>query len=223
MARRFALAIPLLAAFCLLAFAPARAEAAARKALFVTISGPYNVNGDYAYSELKLYAESLHGAGVTEFVLLGTDGEVAALLAANSYEQIWIYDLSDGTDSYPTDITAIAAWYSQAPIKEIICDGRFLGSFYQGRQTTEGRKLTENYFKNLDIRGGGIILATDHNVYADGFTNPLAAALGLGPFSGNFGGSFPLDQGHPLTSDPNVLTSLANDTTTGQAPFGERL
>ncbi|HRE01962.1 MAG TPA: hypothetical protein PLV68_11735, partial [Ilumatobacteraceae bacterium] len=83
--------------------------------------------------------------------------------------------------------------------KEVICDGRFLSSFWFGRSGSEGRLVTQNYYYNLMIRGGGILLATDHNDFANAGMNVLANLLGFGNFIGNFGGAFPLDAGHPLT------------------------
>lgn len=221
MLRRTALLAPFFVMLGL-ALMPARAEAAAKKALFVTISGGYNADGVNMYNELAAYATAFHGqADLVDYVLLDVNGEVAALLQQNTYEQIWVYDLSTGADAYASDWAAIAAWYGTPPTKEIICDARFLSSFWSGRYADEGRKLTANYYKNLSIRGGGLVLATDHNDYHNVGMNDLNAALGLSPFTGNFPDQpFPLDQGHPLTSDPNVLTSLRNDSSTGQAPFG---
>jgi hypothetical protein len=209
-------------ALCLISLSPQDASAAAKKVLFVSISGGYNGDGVNMYNELNTYATAYHNntPGLVEYVLLDVNGEVAALLSQNTYEQIWVYDLSTDADAYPTDYAAIDAWYDAAPLKEVICDGRFLSSFWRGRNTTEGRLLTANYYKNLVLRGGGIVLATDHNAFANAGMNILANTLGFGNFTGNFGGSFPLDVGHPLTSNPNVLTALSNDSTTGQAPFG---
>ncbi len=211
--------IPVLA-LVLLSLAGDRAEAAAKKALFVTIDGGYNADGLNMLAELNARVSADYTDGLVDHVVLNADGRVATQLAQHTYEQIWIYDLSTGADDYPTDYAAIVAWYQQAPVKEVICDGRFLSSFWAGRSTTEGRALTANYFYNLDIRGGGLVLATDHNEYANLGINRLNELLGFGPFVGNFGGSFPLDAGHPLTTEPNTLTGLANDSTTGQAPFG---
>ncbi|MBL8785572.1 MAG: hypothetical protein JNJ59_11760 [Deltaproteobacteria bacterium] len=218
-ARGWFVATFLLALSALASSAP-RADAAPKKVLFVTFDGGYNSDGFNAKSELETYVTSLYGQGQVDYLVLSSNGQVAAALAANTYEQIWTYDLSTGADDYPLDYAAIASWYSAAPLKEVICDGRFLSSFWAGRYSTEGRLLVQNYFYNLDARGGGIVLGTDHNEYANLGMNILADTLGIGPFTGNFGGNFPLDAGHPLTTDPNTLTSLSNDSTTGQAPFG---
>lgn len=209
-----------LLAIVALSLSASRADAAPKKVLFVTFDGGYNADGFNAKAELDTYVTSLYGQGQLDYVVLSSNGQVATALSTNTYEQIWVYDLSTGADNYPLDFAAIVSWYAAAPIKEVICDGRFLSSFWGGRAPTEGRLLVQNYFYNLDARGGGLVLGTDHNDYANLGMNILADALGFGPFTGNFGGAFPLDAGHPLTTDPNVLTSLSNDSTTGQAPFG---
>lgn len=221
MPRQLHFVVWLVVVFSLTIVSPADADAAARRALFVSISGGYNADGVNMYNELSAYAATYHGqAGGVDYVLLDVNGEVATLLAQNTYEQIWVYDLSTGADAYPTDYAAIKTWYDAAPIKEVICDGRFLSSFWNGRSTGEGRKVTANYYYNLAIRGGGLVLATDHNDYANVGMNNLANLLGFNNFVGNFGGSFPLDAGHPLSTEPHILESLFNDSSTGQAPFG---
>jgi len=196
---------------------PGVGHAAAKKVLFISLGG-YTTDGVNAYNEVKLAA----GEGNTTYVLLAAPGgQAAAALAADTYEQVWFYDLSTGTDAYTADYAAIKAWYDAAPLKEIICDGRFLSSFWHTRATTEGRALVENYYTNLDLRGGGIIIGTDDSDYSPRGANTLATTLGLNTFTGNFSSvSFPLDADHPLATTPNVLTSLSNDSSTGQAPFG---
>ena len=202
--------------FALALLDPGRAHAASKKVLFVSLVG-YTSDGARAFDEVELEAGP---ANATYVLLSGAGGQAVAALAADTYEQVWFYDLSTAPDAFPADYEAIRVWYESAPIKEVICDGRFLSSFWSGRYATEGRLLVQNYYRNLNARGGGIVIGTDHDSYSTQGANVLAAALGLGGFSGNFGGAFPLDAGHPLTTTPNVLASLSNDSSTGQAPFG---
>jgi hypothetical protein len=185
--------------------------------LFVGFGGSYVTNGNYAYTEL------LRMDPTAVYVNLASNpGGAAAALAAEDFSQVWVYDLStSGADSsYTADLQAIADWYDDLPVKNVIADGRFLGSFFNNRQTTEGRALVENYYTNLQSAAGGIVLATDHNSYANTGMNDIMDLLGFNHFIGNFGGSFPTDGSNPLMSTPNIITSLANDTSTGQAPFG---
>lgn len=187
--------------------------------LFVTINGGYNNDGLNAFNMLV-------AAGAdADLLVLNSNGQVAAKIAAEQlagtpYDQIWVYDLSTGTDAYPADYQAIVDWFNSRPDPELIADGRFLSSYWGGRWNTQGRALAQNYYVNLAARGGGLMLATDHDEYANKGANDIAALLGIGPFIGNFGGSFPVDAANPLMTTPNNLTGgLFNDSTTGQAPF----
>jgi len=194
-----------------------QADAAEKRVLFVTITGGYNADGVNMFNVVK----GIVGTDLaTHVVLSSTGGQVVAALAADTYEQIWVYDLSTGADSYGSDYDAIVAWFTAGARKEAILDGRFLSSFWSGRYSTEGTKLSENYVHNLGLRNGGLVLATDHDSFANLGMNDLANRLGFGPFTGNFGGTFPLDADHPLSTVPNAITSLSNDSSTSQAPYG---
>lgn len=213
--------------------ASTEALAAPKKVLFVTITGSYNPDGVNMFNELVRAVGggntalgtapdlSAGAANTTHVTLSGGGGQVISALAADTYEQIWVYDLSSGTDNYPNDYNAIRDWYNALPVKEIICDGRWISSFWSGRYSNEGRKLTENYYTAFKTAGSGLLLATDHNAFSTRGINDINALIGLNGFSGNFPDQpFPLDQGHPLSTTPNILLSLFNNSTTGQAPFG---
>lgn len=187
---------------------------AAQKVLFVSF-GQYTGDGVSAFNMLVAA-----GADADYVLLAGNPGSVVAALASDTYDQLWSYDLSSGGDPYDADFQAIADWYLAHPTQTLICDGRFLSSYWSGRWNTEGRVLAENYYRNLETRGGGLILATDHNVYANNGTNEIAALIGVDPFIGNFGGGFPTDPLNPLMNTPNAIASLFNDSSTSQAPFG---
>jgi cysteine-rich repeat protein len=168
-----------------------------------------------------MFNELVAAGAAADYVLLPSDpGGAAALLATNSYAQVWVYDLSSGADPWDADFQAIADWWVDESSGEIIADGRILGSYWSGRYATEGRVLAENYFENLRAVGGGLLLSTDHNVFANFGANEIGALIGIDPFIGNFSGAFPVDTGNPLMNTPNLIESLFNDTTTSQAPFG---
>ena len=122
--------------------------------LWVTINGGYNGDGVNAYNQLVVAGAD------ADYLLLNINGEVAtaiddAELAGDPYDQVWVYDLSTGADAYPDDYQAIADWFDALPDPEMICDGRFLSSYWFGRHTTQGRALAENYYVNFAARGGG--------------------------------------------------------------------
>jgi cysteine-rich repeat protein len=168
-----------------------------------------------------MFNELVAAGADADYVLLPSDpGGAVVLLAANSYAQVWVYDLSAGQDPWDADFEAIADWWVNDSGGEIIADGRILSSYFAGRHTTEGRILAENYFHNLRAEGGGLLLSTDHDAFANIGANTIGELIGIDPFIGNFGGAFPVDTTNPLMNTPNLIKSLFNDTTTGQAPFG---
>ena len=149
------------------------------------------------------------------------------ILRPDSYDQIWVYDLSYSNKVFLTDMQAIAAWFNTDPDRAIIADGRFISSYWiqtgdLTRWQSEGQKLTENYYHNLKIHGGGILLATDGYPFANHGMNQLMPLLGLGTFSLDINQRYiPVDTGNPLMTTPNDMGSqLWDDSTTGQAPYG---
>ncbi|MFA7332327.1 MAG: T9SS type A sorting domain-containing protein [Candidatus Delongbacteria bacterium] len=191
-------------------------SAQAAHVLCVNVHG-YYYDGDGA----NLNATLLNAGATTTFVDLDWNGEVAGVLAQESFDQIWVFDLSYLGDDYPLDWAAIADWYNNRPDAEIICDGRIISSYWYGRWTGEGQNLTENYLHNLEIRGGGLLLGTDHYDYHSGI-NAINAQIGLNPFFGGFSlYSIPVDTNNPLMNTPNNLgTTLFDDSTPGQTPYG---
>ena len=82
----------------------------------------------------------------------------------------------------------------------------------------------QNYATQLDLRGGGLILGTDHNVFQDGI-NSINQQIGVNEFTG-FYGSYPssqavVDQNSPLfvsgldacRADPSTKCINDNSTT----------
>ncbi|HRE89355.1 MAG TPA: hypothetical protein PK095_09455, partial [Myxococcota bacterium] len=188
-----------------------------QKVLFVSINGNYNADGVNFYNTVAAAA----GAANTTYILLSSNGQVANALAANTYDQIWVYDLSVGADNYPSDYAAIVNWYNNHPSKHIICDGRIISSYWNTRHTGEGAKLSQNYFHNLALRKGGLVLTTDHNTFQTGI-NSINTGIGIQPFSGNFSLDFiPVDTANVLMTTPNNMGSqLYDDSSPGQTPFG---
>jgi hypothetical protein len=212
---KLALVAILLAGLYLIAVPAQPAQAASYDVLFIIINGMYNADGNNIFTTLQNVA----GAANVQSVTLSSDGQAAALLAANTYEQIWTYDLSKGADNYPTDYAAIDTWFDAHPGCAVVMDGRILSSYWNGRWSAEGQNLTYNYYTNFSSAGCGLLISTDDSDYVGG-TNQLNATLGFNSFFGSFGGAFPTDTTNPLMNTPNLIASLFNDSTTGQAPFG---
>ncbi|MBM3881941.1 MAG: DUF11 domain-containing protein, partial [Verrucomicrobia bacterium] len=181
-----------------------------------------NVHGSSYNADALSFFTTLEWAGArATYVNLDANGKAAAILAGQAFDQVWVFDLSSGTDNYPADWQAIADWYQARLSRAVICDGRSISSYWRGRHETEGRRLTENYYENLKRAGGGLMLGTDHNDFQTGI-NAINDRIGLERFSGNFSLTrIPVDTNSPLMTFPNDLgPDLFNDSSPGQTPFG---
>jgi|GEM_PF-2267910 len=189
--------------------------AEASDVLMVNISGGYNGDASHIHDTL------ISAGATTTYVNLNTDGLAAAALAAGTFDQIWVFDLSTGADNYPTDYAAISDWYNSRPSSELICDSRMLSSYWSGRWATEGTDLTENYHYNMDIRGGGLLLGTDHDPYQGGI-NEINIQIGINEFYGTFSlNTIPVDIANPLMNTPSDMgPTLYDDSSPGQTPYG---
>jgi hypothetical protein len=197
-------------------FGPMAGMAVGSNVLMINVHGPnYDADG------LSIYNTLVAAGATADYVNLSASGQVVTALGAKEYDQVWVFDLSNWTDNYATDYAAIAAWHNARPDNEIICDGRMISSYWSGRWATEGQKLTENYYENMDDRGGGLMLGTDHDAYHSGI-NQINAGIGLNPFVGNFSlATIPVDTASPLMTVPNDMgTHLFDDSSPGQTPYG---
>lgn len=109
----------------------------------------------------------------------------------NKYTQVWVGDLSSGydlTSKHMDGYRAIIKWYDDRGGPHIICDGRYLSSMWNHKganywkDSRPNHGLVRNYFANLRVRGGGLVLATDH---ATAFTvgiNEINKGIGIDDF-----------------------------------------
>jgi len=201
------------------------------RVLVVTVVGPaYSGHGP------QLAQTVTWAGGTTTHMYTSSANPVAALLNGGAqFDQIWVYDLSSSNDNaYAADFDAIAAWYNTDRSRDIIADGRIIATLWRSYYTSAGRILHENYYENLRIRGGGLLLGTDHGgsgggptngygVFVDG-VNRINDAVGIGRFYGNPGGATAGMQ----TNDPNPIRTIPNDlgagvnsqSSPGNAPTG---
>jgi hypothetical protein len=193
------------------------AQVPEQNVLVVCVRGGSDYNSDC----LNLYQTVANTGAIATHQDLSSDGQVSALLNSNNYDQIWVFDLSPGVNNYPSDWQAIADWYNAKPDMEIICDGRIISSYWQGRYLLEGQGLTDNYYYNLKVRGGGLVLGTDHDAYVSGI-NTINSLIGLNPFFGTFFLNFiPVDIANPLMNTPVDLgTELHDNSSPSQTPYG---
>ncbi len=181
-----------------------------------------NVHGtSYDADGYSIYTTLVEAGAEAHYVNLSSGGQAATLIQQHDYDQIWVFDLSGGADNYPTDWQAIADWFAADSSRAIVCDGRMISSYWNGRWQTEGQMLTENYYENIQAAGGGLVLGTDHNNFQSGI-NTINNLIGIEPFFGNFSLTMiPVDVTNPLMNTPNDLgPELWDDSSPGQTPYG---
>jgi hypothetical protein len=74
--------------------------------LFVNVPGSYNADAGNFYQNL------LAAGARAKRVDLASEGLVAAALAADDFDQVWVFDLATGSNDFPADWTAISTWYA---------------------------------------------------------------------------------------------------------------
>lgn len=113
----------------------------------------------------------------------------------SSFDQIFVYDLSPSSDNSLVQIAnyqGIASWYAGLTNKNLILDGRIISSAPSWTDRPGGLGLggepeyIKNYQDQLALRGGGLVLGTDHApVFANGI-NTINNMIGVGGFFGYY-------------------------------------
>ena len=113
----------------------------------------------------------------------------------SSFDQIFVYDLSATADNSAiqnANYQGIANWYNGLSNKNLILDGRIISSSPSwtnrpnGLGTNGEPELIKNYQDQLALRGGGLVLGTDH---APAFTqgiNTINSLININPFTGYY-------------------------------------
>ena len=115
-----------------------------------------------------------------------------------SFDQIFVYDLYAATDRNANQVAnynGIANWYNGLTDQNLILDGRIISSdvtWTSANSMSSEEAWIQNYATQLDLRGGGLMLGTDHNAFQSGI-NDINSLIGINPFHGSFG-SYPSSQ-----------------------------
>ncbi|MEM8986285.1 MAG: hypothetical protein AAGC95_06130 [Pseudomonadota bacterium] len=150
--------------------------ASATEILFAQVGGGSYV-GDG--NQLAGFVNALPGVNVTQRRL-----DLTFVDDFNNYDQIWVYDLSvfsNNNANQAANYQGIANWFNNRADQNLIVDGRIISS---GPNWTNGNGMSseqgwiQNYATQLDLRGGGLVLGTDHaargqdfGVFVDGINN----------------------------------------------------
>lgn len=143
----------------------------------VDTTGPYVPNGNSLAGHLTAGGHTV----TTRFLNGAVYNDYA------NFDQVWVYDLFGGSNNNANQLANyanIAAWYNgRAPSDQnLIADGRIISS--SSAPWTPEPGWIQGYAHSLDLRGGGLVLGTDHDFYVAGI-NTINAAIGINPFFGN--------------------------------------
>jgi hypothetical protein len=195
-------------------------------------TGSYTTEGNEIASMLTV----ISGASVTVRYL-----GAATYTDLSSFDQVWVYDLTSTADNSVHQVanyTNIASWYNTRTNKNLILDGRIISSSDIWTSCGNGLGCTgmpqedawiRNYATQLDLRGGGLVLGTDHNDFHSGI-NTINSLININPFTGNYQTApfqaivdplSPLYLGSLGTCPANASARCINDnSSTGFAPVG---
>ncbi len=180
-------------------------------------TGGYNADG----YELGGYVDSLAGYNVVHRFLHTTVYNDYA-----NFDQIWVYDLYGGTNKNTYQLgnyAAIGDWYNAraSSNQNLIADGRMISSAWANEAT-----WIQGYATELNARGGGLVLGTDHDYYVSGI-NEINAAINIDPFHGTLGTSnaivdpqSPLYNGGAGTYACGTNQCVYDQSSPGYAPAG---
>lgn len=100
----------------------------------------------------------------------------------SSFDQVFVYDLYVGSNNnanQAANYANIANWYNTLPAQNLILDGRIISSTTPWVNPPE-TAWVQNYAEQLGLRGGGLVLGTDHanpgqntGAFVDGINNIL--------------------------------------------------
>ncbi|MCP5111310.1 MAG: PEP-CTERM sorting domain-containing protein [bacterium] len=152
---------------------------------------------------------TLSAFGLTTTTLYPAAGDVAAELAANSYDQIYIMDMPGygGLPPMPSaaDVAAVDTWHQAHP--SVILMGTAGG--IDASNDVAQHRFAENVAQNFDSFGGGLFVGADHAPYNVEYVNEYLGGLGYDLFTGIHGdGAVTGPAGSSWYNAPNtILTS----------------
>jgi hypothetical protein len=129
-----------------------------------------------------------------------------------SFDQIFVYDLYHSTDKsifQMQNYTGIANWYNGLTDQNLILDGRIISSdvtWTNANGMSSEEAWIQNYATQLDLRGGGLMLGTDHDAFQSGI-NEINNLIGINDFTG-FYGSYPTSQAVVDSESPLFVSGL---------------
>jgi hypothetical protein len=132
--------------------------------------------------------------------------------SSTEYQQVWVYDTSNQDGKYLNAIEAISTWFLAKQGRQIICDARIRASLWYGNLETIGKELIQNYYDNLKLNAGGLVLATDQPEDLPDI-NAICKKIDISDFGAmTTYDSVEIDPACSLMSYPNPLNAYLDST-----------
>lgn len=163
-------------------------------------------------------ADNLAAAGHTVSVVdTRTAGTLASTLGSNSFDQVFLWDLTSSLYLNNADVTALTSFWDN---RGLVVDTRSYGYHFQGGNASE-IALLQNVASNLDAAGGGVWVGSDHNPAWTNNANAFLFDAGFNTITGSF--SDPVNFADPssvLLAGVTPTDLWASGQSVGQAPIG---
>lgn len=146
-----------------------------------------------------------------------TAGTLASTLSLETFDQVFLWDLSGSLYLNSDDINALASFWDG---RGLVVDTRSYGYYFQGNNPSEVA-LLRNVADNLDDSGGGVWVGTDHAPSWTYNANPFLSIIGINPVIGMYGDPVNFaDASSVLLAGVTPTELWAAGETVGQAPIG---
>lgn len=161
-----------------LAILAAASVAPAQAARILLITYDY---GPGVYDSMEGHLES--GGHAVDQVSGLVGGDIAAALSANTYDQVFLYDLTPTAYLGGADLAALASFWN--PTMGLVVDSRAYGNFFNPDAPSEVA-LIQNVANQLQNAGGGVWVGTDDSPLWAKNGNAFLGAIGVNPVTGIF-------------------------------------
>jgi hypothetical protein len=147
-----------------------------------------------------------------------TSGNIAAELATNTYDQLFLWDLTSASYLNTTDIAAMTTFFNSR--SNVVVDTRSYGYHFQRNQASEVQ-LLKNVASAFEDRAGGVWIGTDHDPSWTNNANPFLFEIGINPVTGSYSQAVNDTDPSSILLDGVIPTELwAQGQSVGAAPLG---
>jgi hypothetical protein len=172
----------------------------------------------FDYDGYTTMASNLSSVGHdVSIVDVRTSGTLASTLSSQTFDQVFLWDLTSSLYLNNDDISALASFWNE---RGLVVDTRSYGYHFQGNNPSEVA-LLRNVVDNLEDSGGGVWVGTDHDPDWTMNANPFLNAIGINTVSGSYSDAVNFaDPSSVLLADVDPTELWASGASVGQAPIG---